>query len=200
MLKWLEHMDKVAFSFVQQHFAGAWMDGLMLLLRNPPVWIPLYIFMFVWALRQGKKSGLLFICLSLICFAITDYSVAHLFKPLFGRIRPCYDADTAGIVRGIIGCGGKLSFPSSHAANHFGLAAFWYMAVYRLSRRKWNWLFLWASLISFAQVYVGVHFPLDIAGGALLGLLTGFSLGRLFEIFMRPRAAKSIDQSSLSLP
>lgn len=200
MIRWLEHIDKSAFSFVQQHFGGNAMDAFMLLLRNPLVWIPFYIFMFVWALRKGKKTGLIFVCLSLVCFAITDYSAAHIFKPLFARLRPCYDPDTSAMVRGLVGCGGKWGFPSNHAANHFGLAAFWYRGIYLLTKQQWRWLFVWAFLISFAQVYVGVHFPLDITAGALLGLVTGFSLARLFEIRVKRVYLKTLNQSSLSLP
>ncbi|HEY4935505.1 MAG TPA: phosphatase PAP2 family protein [Puia sp.] len=199
-IEWLEHVDKLAFTLIQTHLSAPWLDDFMLMIRNPYTWIPLYGFMLYWALKCGKNTALKFICCTLVCFAITDYSSAQLFKPLFERLRPCYDADTVGIVRGIIGCGGKYSFPSSHAANHFGLAAFWYYSIHLLTRQKWRWLWIWAFLISFAQVYVGVHFPLDIAGGAILGLITGLGLAKLFESWIRPKEAKNSNNSSLSLP
>jgi membrane-associated phospholipid phosphatase len=199
-IDWLVKIDKEAFRLIQTYFNAPWLDMIMLALRNPYTWIPLYIFMLFWALQCGKSRRLKFICLSLICFAITDFSSAQILKPFFERLRPCYDPDTTGVVRWIIECGGKYSFPSSHASNHFGLACFWYYSIYFMTRQKWRWLWIWAILISFAQVYVGIHFPLDVIGGALLGLFTGFGLARLFEFWTREQHANTSDNSSLSLP
>jgi membrane-associated phospholipid phosphatase len=199
-IEWLEHLDKLVFRFIQTRLSAGWMDGIMLTLRNPLTWIPLYVLILFWIIKYNRALSLKFICLSVLCFAITDYSTAHLFKPLFERLRPCHDAETEYIVRGIINCGGKYSFPSAHAANHFGLASFWFYSVYLLSNQKWRWLWIWALLISFAQVYVGVHFPLDIAGGALLGICTGLSLAKLFKTWTADARVHASKNSSLSLP
>jgi undecaprenyl-diphosphatase len=199
-IDWLVKIDKEAFRLIQTHFNARWLDGIMLILRNPYTWVPLYVFMLYWALKCGKTRRLKFICLSLVCFAITDFSSARILKPLFERLRPCYDPETVGVVRWIIECGGKYSFPSAHASNHFGLACFWYYSIYFMTRSKWRWLWIWAILISFAQVYVGIHFPLDVIGGALLGLITGFGLARLFEVWAREQPANTSGNSSLSLP
>ena len=198
-IEWVEHVDKIVFTIIQTKLSAPWLDGIMLILRNPLTWVPLYIFMLIWILKFDRIITLKFILFTIACFAITDYSTAHFFKPFFDRLRPCYDSETAGVVRGIISCGGKYSFPSSHAANHFGLAGFWYYSIYLLSTQKWRWLWIWAFLISFAQVYVGLHFPLDIAGGALLGIVTGLVLARLFQAWIGLLPTKSPKNSSLSL-
>jgi undecaprenyl-diphosphatase len=198
-IEWIEHVDKIAFTIIQTKLSAPWLDGIMLMLRNPLTWIPLYIFILFWTLKFDRVITLKFICFSIACFAITDYSTAHFFKPFFERLRPCYDSETVGIVRGIIGCGGKYSFPSSHAANHFGLASFWFYSIYLITNQKWRWLWIWAFLISFAQVYVGLHFPLDIAGGAVLGTITGLGLARLFRAWTGSFPAKASKNSSLSL-
>ena len=200
LIQWLVHIDKEAFRLIQTRLTTPWLDGIMLIIRNPYTWIPFYVFMLYWALRCGKSRRLKFICLSLLCFAITDFGSAHLLKPFFERRRPCYDTDTSGYVRWIIECGGKYSFPSSHASNHFGLACFWYFSIKWMTSKKWRWLWIWAGLISFAQVYVGVHFPLDVTGGAILGTITGFGLAKLFEIWIRSQPADTSNNSSLSLP
>jgi undecaprenyl-diphosphatase len=198
-LDWLVRQDKQLFSFIQRHICANWLDGFMLLLRNPLTWVPLYIFLLYWVINKGKSAAIKFILVSVICFAITDYSCAHFLKPLFERIRPCYDLDMAGITRGIVNCGGKYSFPSNHAANHFGLASFWFFAVHQIIQKKWYWLWIWASLISFAQVYVGVHFPIDVLGGAFLGIFTGFLLSKVFEAWIKSSSFRSNEASSLSL-
>jgi membrane-associated phospholipid phosphatase len=199
MIEWIEHVDKLMFSFVQTKLSAKWLDSIMLIIRNPLTWLPLYVFVLFRILKFDRSIALKFICLSILCFAITDYSTAHFFKPLFERLRPCYDEETAGIVRGIINCGGKYSFPSSHAANHFGLASFWFYSLYLITNRKWYWLWVWALQISFAQVYVGVHFPMDVLGGAVLGALTGISLAKVFRAWSGVSIVKSSGSSSLSL-
>jgi undecaprenyl-diphosphatase len=78
-------------------------------------------------------------------------------------------------------CSGGFSFTSSHAANHFGLAMFIFMTIQPLFK-KYTWLFfIWAAVIAYAQVYVGVHYPLDIFVGALIGLFIGWFIGSVFN-------------------
>jgi undecaprenyl-diphosphatase len=78
-------------------------------------------------------------------------------------------------------CAGGYSFISNHAANHFGMAFFFFIS-FRPVIGRWVWLALvWAPLIAFAQVYVGVHYPLDVIAGAILGSLYGISMATLFN-------------------
>ena len=77
-------------------------------------------------------------------------------------------------------CGMNGSFTSSHATNHFAIAMFLYHTLKNTSR-LWSLAFLWAAIISYSQVYVGVHYPLDILGGALIGCIFGFITARLFN-------------------
>jgi undecaprenyl-diphosphatase len=80
-------------------------------------------------------------------------------------------------------CSGGFSFTSSHAANHFGLAMFLFMSLIPLFK-KYTWLFfIWAGIISYAQVYVGVHYPLDVLAGAMIGLVVGKLNGMIFKKF-----------------
>lgn len=201
LFDWLDQIDKVAFTFIHRDISARWLDFIMLLLRNQYTWIPLYIFMIYWALfRQDRPTGLKFICLTLLCFAITDYTSSGILKHHFVRLRPCYDEEMTGVIRGLIGCGGKYSFPSSHAANHFGLAAFWFFAIMHVNRFKWYWLWVWALMIGLAQVYVGKHFPLDIVAGAALGIISGLCIFKLFEAWVKRDYNKYLKNPSLSLP
>lgn len=158
------------------------LDQVMLLLRNPPIWIPLYMFMLWWCYRQLKPSiAIAFIVGTLLCFGLADFSSSSLFKPLIERPRPCAVPSMEPYVRELVGCGGVYGFPSSHAANHFALASFWYWAIFIVKGRRWNWLFIWALAICYAQVYVGKHYPLDVLAGGFLGLVIGTSMAKLFE-------------------
>ncbi|HTF28056.1 MAG TPA: phosphatase PAP2 family protein, partial [Flavitalea sp.] len=86
----------------------------------------------------------------------------------------------------------------SHASNHFGLATFWFLGIERMTRRKWYWLWLWAGIICYAQIYVGKHYPLDIAGGALLGVMTGLLCFRIFDKWTSQSSGK-VNRSGTTL-
>ena len=80
--------------------------------------------------------------------------------------------------------------PSSHASNHFGLAMVWFWVILYLKGKRWNWVWFWAGIICYAQVYTGKHFPLDIAAGAVLGIITGTCMAKLFEFWYVNRKKK----------
>jgi len=186
MLKWLDQIDKVLVLLIQHDSDQSLMDKVMPVLRDPYTWIPLYVFMLYYAIRKEKNRSWLFIGLSILTFAITDGLTSQILKPMFGRLRPCCDPEMHSLVRSVIDCGGIYSMPSSHAANHFGLAAFWYFSIIATNGRKWKWLWVWATVICYAQVYVGKHYPSDILAGALIGFITGMGMSRLF-IYLRAR-------------
>jgi membrane-associated phospholipid phosphatase len=173
ILQSLENLDRSLFILINRDFNIPILDPFMLLLRNPNTWIPLYVFMAFWSyFRLGQKAWL-FILFSLITVSLTDSITAFLLKPFFERLRPCQEPGLEGIVRILNGCAGKYSLPSNHAANHFGLATFWFASISTLTSRKWHWLWAWAFLICYAQVYIGKHYPGDILFGGLFGSLVG---------------------------
>lgn len=106
----------------------------------------------------------------------------RVFKHVFQRLRPCDDPMFASSVRLLLKyCAAGYSFISNHAANHFGLATFFYFTL-RNYLPKWTWIaWLWAFAIGYAQIYVGIHFPLDVVGGAVLGILFGLAMAMFFN-------------------
>jgi membrane-associated phospholipid phosphatase len=177
----LLELDRELFTFINDTAASSRIDWLFVLLRNAITWIPLYVFVLYWIIRNYKKYAWQFVLMSLVLFAITDYTSASIFKPLFMRVRPCFDTQLETAVRDLVGCGGRYGMPSSHSSNHFGLASFWYFSVLWMSKRTWWWLWLWAFLIGYSQVYVGKHFPGDIIVGAILGTTAGVLFSILFK-------------------
>lgn len=177
-------LDKEIFLLINQGLSNPVFDWLLPILRNPFTWAPLYLFVIIFFIKHYGKVGILVVLCTLINFGISDGISSHLIKKNVKRIRPCNDIEFKHDINLRVRCGSGFSFTSSHATNHFAMAFFWIV----LFRRKWKhtlWLcILWAALISFSQIYVGVHYPFDILCGALLGSLIGILNGNLFKRFV----------------
>ncbi|TDH27018.1 phosphatase PAP2 family protein [Segetibacter sp. 3557_3] len=184
VIEFLDEADQQLFILIHSKAAFTFLDPLMLFLRKPEAWIPLYVALLAWIVVKKRGMALPFILCSLLTFAVTDFGSASIFKPIFYRPRPCYDENLRMVMRSLLNCGGRFGFPSSHASNHFGLACFWFTTIELLTGRRWFWLWLWAALICYAQIYVGKHYPLDIAAGALFGMITGFTVHLIFGAWM----------------
>lgn len=106
----------------------------------------------------------------------SDQLSSHLIKPWVMRLRPCCEPLLRGKIHHLIESCNGYSFVSAHAANHFALAYF-FVHLFHYANSRWLTLFyFWAFAIAFSQVYVGVHYPLDVFCGAILGLI----IGRIF--------------------
>lgn len=178
----IDQWDKWLFIQINSGFTNPFFDAVFPFLRASSLWAPLYLFVIVFAIynwgRQGLMWSLIFVCTA----AITDLVGHRVFKEGFERLRPCNDPDFFMHVRLLVKhCSGGYSFTSNHAANHFGLATFFYLTMNK-SVRRWAYLgYFWAFFIVWAQVYVGVHYPLDIVGGTILGVLAGLLTAWIFN-------------------
>jgi undecaprenyl-diphosphatase len=108
-----------------------------------------------------------------------DRGSVELFKEVFQRLRPSRNPLLEGQVNlvtnfdGEIYRGGKYGFVSSHASNYFGLATYFALILGKFNRKWWFWMMLWALVVSYTRIYLGVHYPGDIFVGALFGMLCG---------------------------
>ena len=120
------------------------------------------------AFKYKWKTILIGIFIGLL-FVLADQISVQLFKNVFERLRPCHNPEITSMVHTLGRCGGRFGFVSSHASNSFALAIFTGL----LLRNHYRFLFpiivFWAVLVSYSRVYVGVHYPGDILGGAILG-------------------------------
>lgn len=180
-MKKLIDFDKWLFVKINKDSANYFFDQFMPFLRQSTIWIPFYLFMAVFIIINFPKKALTWLLYISGTVAATDMISSHVFKPWIGRLRPCNDMDMASNIHFLANyCGQNGSFTSSHAANHFGMATFLFITLQAVLG-KWCFLFLlWATAICYSQIYVGVHFPLDVVGGALLGILAGWLSGSYF--------------------
>src|SRR5271156_1063055 len=175
------YYDHVAWYYLNTQWHNSFLDLVVPFLRNQWFWAPLYLFLLLFIPRRFGKNGWLWCLGFIVTFAVSDQLSAHLLKPIFHRVRPCNNPYLASIIHNIVPCGGGYSFPSSHASNHFSMAVFSALTLSRQAKWIWPVAITWAAMVSFAQVYVGVHFPLDVTCGALLGSMVGLLTGKLFN-------------------
>lgn len=180
MFEQLIHFDQHLFHIINHDWANPFFDSVMPWLRTPTFWIPLYLFIVVFCLWKYKKRGIIIILFIAATFGVADSTSASLIKPFVHRLRPCHDPVVSKTDIERVTCGSGYSFPSAHATNHFAMAIFMILIWCRKWRWIWFWGILWAGLISLAQVYVGVHFPIDVFCGALYGSFVGWLMSRLF--------------------
>lgn len=182
LLQKLEQFDQWLFIKVNHGMANPLFDAVMPFMRVSYNWAPLYLFFGVFVVLNFNYKGLWWALFFTATVALTDMTGTNLFKHNIMRPRPCADPEFYYRVRLLVEyCSGGFSFISNHAANHFGMATFFYITMYPVFR-KWAAIgFLWATMIAFSQVYVGVHYPFDVLAGSLLGILAGTLTGKLFN-------------------
>ena len=181
MFKKLIDFDKWLFTKINQSSANSLFDTIMPFFREPLVWIPLYLFFILYAIYNFPKKALAWIIGMGLTATTTDIISSRIIKPFIGRKRPCNDVEMIDTIRLLISnCGQNGSFTSSHAANHFGIAMFIYITMRNIWGNYTYLFFIWAALISYAQVYVGVHYPFDILGGAIVGCAAGYFSAKIF--------------------
>ncbi len=167
----IQHIDQQLFFLINRTWANQIFDLIFPPIRDQYFWIPLYILVAIFLVRNYRQKGFYLVLLLGFNFAVSDQMSSAVIKPWIQRERPCNNTMISDeVILRIDRCGVGKSFTSSHAANTFAFA----MMLTLLLRKKFRWIlpvsFSWAFMISYAQIYVGVHYPFDIIGGALLGI------------------------------
>jgi membrane-associated phospholipid phosphatase len=178
----IDAIDRRIFFLINNDSSNPFFDTVLPFMRESDIWAPLYLFMLIFAVLNFGKKGWLWFLFALCTAAVTDLVSSHLIKEHIFRLRPCQNpalADKINILANY--CPQSSSFTSSHAANHFGLAVFIVLTLRKYTSSWVNLFYAWAFIISYAQVYVGVHYPLDVITGGLIGWLLGYFIARFFN-------------------
>lgn len=162
--------DERTFKYLNQ-FHSPFFDGMMALVTHKLTWIPLYVYILYFIYKKARFGKNLAFLVVLV--GLADRLTSGWMKPYFARLRPCHRSEWADWIQVVGNCGGQFGFASSHAANVFALAV-GFALLFPKEKRKIAFLFVWASLVSYSRVYVGVHFPLDILVGGGVGALLAY--------------------------
>jgi len=168
MLDFFYSIDLTIFYFFNYNLSIGFLDKFFSIITNVNNWYIAYIILLGIAFTKGGLRGKISVVMIILLIILTDQMGHKFLKEIFQRIRPC---DALSNVLTPLGCNGTYSFPSNHAFNNFAAATFFYRLFPKL---KWI-LFITAFLVSLSRVYLGLHYPSDIAGGAILGFVFGYT-------------------------
>ncbi|MCY1632826.1 phosphatase PAP2 family protein [Marinifilum sp. D737] len=181
----LIQLDKELFMWFNSHNTPFW-DVVMMFFTRKEFWIPLYLLLLYQIYKVKGKEAIYWILGAFLLVFLCDQISTRLFKDVFERFRPSHDPGLEGMVNLVSGYkGGRFGFVSSHATNSFGFALFTSL----LFRNKLYtfFIFTWSLLVVYTRIYLGVHFPGDIIGGMILGLILGYGVYRLTKWFSNSR-------------
>ena len=178
----IKDFDYHLFAKMNGQWHNSFFDVFFPFIREPTVWVPFYFFLVVFATLNFKTKGWIWVLFLIINVALSDSVSSHLIKDNFFRLRPCHDPAIFDHMRFLVSyCPVSSSFTSSHAVNHFAAAMFIFTTFRKAISPAWALLFIWAASISYAQVYVGVHFPFDVFCGTIVGLILGYIPATVFN-------------------
>lgn len=162
-------LDRQLFLFLNG-LHQSWLDQPMFLISTEWFWIPLYGFLVYLIIRKTKKLSWLPILAITLSVLFSD-QISSKIKRTVQRSRPTHDLVLQSKVHTVNDYrGGAFGFVSSHAANTFSVALLVTLFL-ELTFLQTFLLFLWAILVSYSRLYLGVHFPLDLLCGGILGLI-----------------------------
>ncbi len=178
MIEYLESIDIEAFKALNG-IHNVFFDEFMWLVSGKFAWLLMCATLLYITFKKDWRSGLIVVILLSLTIALSDQMASGVIKHTVERLRPTRTESLIPIVHTVKGyIGGMYGFVSSHAANSFGAAIL--LSLLFKNKSFGVAIFCWAALLSYSRIYLGVHFPGDILGGAVVGLLMGYLVYKIY--------------------
>ena len=175
--------DKQAMIFLN-NLGSSTFDPFWILVSEKWFWIPLYVIFLYFLYKNFNKKSLFYILLFIALGITASDQIANIFKFGFERLRPCHDPSLEGLLREVK-CGGKFGFYSAHSSNSFFVATYLTILLGKKIKQLPYFLFVWAAIVAYSRVYLGMHFPGDLIVGAIMGILLALFFGTLAKKVIR---------------
>lgn len=183
--------DKQAMIFLN-NLGSSTFDPFWILVSEKWFWIPLYVIFLYFLYKNFNKKSLFYILLFVALGITASDQISNIFKFGFERLRPCHDPSLEGLLREVK-CGGKFGFYSAHSSNSFFVATYLTMLLGKKIKQLPYFLFVWAAIVAYSRVYLGMHFPGDIIIGAIMGILLALFFGILAKKVIRKSEVTTLD-------
>ncbi len=180
MIDQLESLDQQITLFLNG-FHSSFMDQVMWVITYQYTWVPLYILLLYFLIKHYPKDWWLWLIGIVLLITATDQFTSSLLKPWIGRLRPCHDPEISPLIHNYKKCGGLYSFVSGHSANSFAVATFFFLLL-KDRLRFIGLLFLYATVVAYSRVYLGVHYLGDILVGGMIGSLFAMAFLKLVKL------------------
>lgn len=192
MLESIKSFDETLFLYLNSHH-NMFFDQLMWLFSEKIFWAPLYVW-FLWLLYKQFPKHFWSVLLAILVMIVVSDQLCNLSKDGFMRLRPTNEPHLQGLIHIVNGyTGGLYGFYSGHAANSFAIAIFMICSINKTFKYLIPIALSYALLTAYSRIYLGVHYPLDILTGAIIGSLTGIGFAYAHKKF-RNRIIPSIEK------
>jgi len=154
-------------------------DDFWIFITQEQTWIPLYILFFVLIVISHSRKNMIIGLLSFLASFALSFGITRVIKATIARARPNNVTEFKDVIR-ILQEPSYYSFVSGHTSTSVAITTF----VVLMLRKRWKWIYiiyLWPFLFATSRIYVGVHYPGDILGGAILGLICAFIVYLLYK-------------------
>ena len=178
----INQLDTQAFLWLNS-FHSAIFDPIMLWITNRNSWFPLYAIIIGYIIWTQKRKSVGILLLIIFSVIIADQVCSSILKPLFHRFRPCHEPSIQDLVHLVGNCGGQFGFCSSHAANSFALVTC-LILLFQKHFTGIKYFYVWAIIVSYSRIYVGVHYPLDVLTGAFIGVLSSLFCNKFYQYYL----------------
>ena len=161
-------------------FHSPFFDQVMYAISGKVIWFPLYLGILIYLGVKYKRKFLVILLFIILAATLADQA-SVMVKNYFQRLRPCHEPALEGLVHLVRGeCGGLYSFVSSHATNSFDVALLSLLFI----RKRWFsiTIVIWALVVGYSRIYLGVHYPGDVICGSILGSLIGWGIYSLYVL------------------